>query len=216
MNMNLQNKTLLNELKIDENGIFATAYSKKLFRWKTVVGVIGYRKKKLLGIYNCICIAVQEENSEILHFSPLATRDIWKYQYFIEAIVKYLTDNHKAIGGKAWCARPLDKEGLIIEDNDLYRAYVLCRTLADNIGAPWFDHTQEEECATALTYLSKRLIKDGTEYRQIFKAVEETKFSIQEDGSINIFTSVGYRILEDARSIILSKKAQQKNPAERE
>lgn len=212
--MALYHKTLFEELRIDEHGIFASGYLKKHFRWENIVGVIGYRKKKVLGFYRCLGIAVQDEKSRILHFSLLATRDIWKYQYFLESIVRYLIDNHRARGGKRWCARPLDKEGRIIGDNDLYRSYVLCRILCDRIGVPWFDHAQDEEEAVALTYLSKRLIKDGSEYKQLFEAIEKTRFPIQEDGSINMFASTGYRILDDARSIISSMKAQHGNPAD--
>ncbi|MCK9419130.1 MAG: hypothetical protein M0R70_07110 [Nitrospirae bacterium] len=207
--MELYNKTFLAELKIDEGGVFASGFSKNRLPWGTIVGVIGYRKKKLLGRFYHIGIAVQDDNnSEIKHFSPLVTSDIWKYLYFLESIARHLIDNHRAIGGKTWCARPLDKEGRIIEDNDLYRAYVLCRILSDRIGVSWFDHTQEEEGAVSLTYLSKRLIKNGTECQQLSDALEKTRFSIQEDGSINMFTSTGYRILNDARLLILSKKSQ--------
>jgi hypothetical protein len=212
--MELYSKTLLDELRINENGIFASSYSKKPFHWETIVGIIGYRKKKLLGLYHCIAIAAQDANSEILHFSPFATRDIWKYRYFLESMVHYLINNHRAIGGKTWCARLLDREGCIIEDNDMYRSYIHCRILADRAGVLWFDHTQDEEGAVALTYLSKRLIKDGTEYRQLSEAIEKTRFPVQEDGSVNMFTSTGYRMLDDARSITLAKKDQQKNPAD--
>lgn len=141
-NIELHHKTLLEEIRIDESGIFASGYSKKHFHWdwEKIVIVIGYRKKKILGLSNCICLGAQDENSKILHFSPITTRDTWKYKYFLESIVRYLIDTHGAKGGKAWCARPLDKKGYL-EDNDLYRSYVLCRILADRLGTPWFDHT---------------------------------------------------------------------------
>ncbi len=137
-------------------------------------------------------------------------------QIFSGIIVQFLTSNHNAKGGKSWCARPVDKEGRLIEDNDLYRSYVLCRILADRIGTPWSDHAEDDEAAIAVEYLRRHLIKDGTEHKQISDAIEKTRFPVQEDGSINMFTSVGYRILDDTRSIILSKKAQQKNPADAE
>jgi hypothetical protein len=205
--MKLHHKALLVEVRVDENGIFASSYPQKRFCWETIVSVIGYRKKKLLGLYNCIGFAIQEKNSDILHLSPIETRDTWQYKYFLESIVQFLASNHNAKGGKAWCARPLDKEGRLIEDNDLYRSYVLCRILADRIGTPWLDHAEDDEAAIAVAYLRRHLIKDGAEYKQISDAIEKTRFPVQEDGSINMFTSVGYRILDDARSIILSKKA---------
>ncbi len=83
--MKLHHKTLLVEVRVDENGIFASSYPQKRFRCETIVSVIGYRKKKLLDLYNCIGFAIQEKNSAILHLSPIETRDTWQYKYFLES-----------------------------------------------------------------------------------------------------------------------------------
>ncbi len=206
--MELHHKKLLEEIRIDENGISVSSPFQKFFHWEKVVLVIGYKKESILGFTHCIGLMVQDQNSSMVHFSPFTTRDVWKYRYFLESIVKYLIDKYDAKGSKAWCARPLDKEGRLVEDNGLYRSYVLCRIFADKLGTRWFDHTQDDEEIIALEFLTKHLLRDGTEYRQISEAIDKTRFPVQENGSINMFVSAGYKILDDARMIKFSRKPQ--------
>ena len=76
----------------------------------------------------------------------------------------------------------------------------------------WFlgtHHHQEDEAAVALTFIGKRLAANGTEVSQLTCAIEQTKFTIQENGAISVFGSTGYRILDDHRLRMMNREAQQ-------
>ncbi len=81
--------------------------------------------------------------------------------------------------------------------------------IADKMKVKWFEHTDEEEVETALSFLQNGLVIDGTEVAQILNAIDSAKFHIMRDGSINLFGSSGYRLLEDAKIKFSVQNAQQ-------
>jgi hypothetical protein len=212
--MRLVHKTFGHEVQFDFSngkGILGAFADKRKIAWESVTAVIGYPKKP--GLFRRrfgIDVAFQEQGGEIQHGEVFSTSNEWKYHYFLERTVAYMSKNMSAMGGEAWCARPLNVDGEL-EDNDLFISYIDCRILADKLEIQWFEHSQEDEAAVALTFIKKRLVADGTEVSQLSQAIEETRFHIMEDGSVSVFRSTGYRILEDHLLRMINKGAQQRS-----
>ena len=206
--MILEHKSLGSRVRIDfSSGIYVEHFSKSNISWDSIAAIIGYKSTGIYKVKYNILLAIQENNADIFSGILFSTTNEWEYRYFIEKIVKYLKDKYGAYGGLAWCARTLDKNGQLIKNGDAYKSYVLCRILADTKRIRWFDHTQGEEVIVAFTFIEKRLVKDGTELKQLLRALEETKFVIQENGKIDLWQSTGYRILDDERIKYSSEKA---------
>lgn len=188
----------------NENGILGALADKRKIAWGAIVCVIGYPKSPgLFGPRFGITVAFQEQDGVIQYVEVLSTSNEWKYRYYLEKTVAYMCKKKAALGGETWCARPLNKDGSL-EENDLFRSYVLCRIIADKSEIPVFEHSQEDEAAVALTFIGKRLIADGTEVSQLSRAIEETRFPF-----ISTLGSMGYNTLYDYRLRMINREAQQ-------
>jgi len=198
--MKLQHKTILGKIEVDSlNGIYSNDFKRKKISWEEIVAIIKYTQPGVFRQRHYIGFAYQETNGSIYHGTLITTGDKFKCSYFCEKIVKHLRKGYQAKGGDLWCARMLDGDGIIMDDFSTFQAYVLCRMLADNMKIKWFEHTDDDEVVAGLSFLQNGLALDGNEIAQILNAIEAAKFHIMKDGSINLFGSSGYRLLEDAK-----------------
>jgi hypothetical protein len=179
--------------------------------FENVVCVIGYLKPGWFWPQYAIAVAFQDGHGDIAHCDVLTTNNEFEYRYFLEKTVARLRSEWGAIGGDSWCARVCNADKTL-DHNDHFRAFRLCRMLADKLGSPWFEHTPTDEALVAITFIAKRLMPDGSELAQVSAAIKETGFGVQHDGSFSTFSSTGYRTLDDHRIRLLSQSGPPTEP----
>jgi len=198
--MKLLHKSIFGRIEIDSlNGIYSQHLKDKRILWDQVVAIIKYIKPGWIRQKHFIGFAYQDKKGAVYQGELLATADKFKCLYFCEKIVDYLKKEHRAKGGKMWCARILNENGAIQDNFTMIASYIVCRMIADKMKVNWFEHTDDEEVEAVLTFFKYHFIKDGTESLQIENAINDTRFHIMRDGSVNLFGSSGYRLLDDAR-----------------
>ena len=191
------------------NGILGAFGGNLSIAWNKIICAIGYSKQPgWFGARYGIAIGSQERDGEIQVGEVLCTGSEWQYRYFLEKTVLYLCNKMNALGGESWCARLLTPDGSLGE-NDHYSSYVFCRIMADKLGVPWFEHSDEDEAVVATTYIRNKLVADGAEVTQLDQAIRQTRFAIQADGSISTLGSIGHRILDDHAIRLMSKRNQE-------
>jgi hypothetical protein len=203
----LEHRSFFESLKIDATrGIYSSNIKKEFIPWETVNTIFGYQKPGAFKTNNYVVIGYQDKSGQIFYNKLFSTTNRFKYLHFLTTIVTILKENHEAGGGELWCAQLLDDQGKRIKKADLVQAYLLCRLIAAKLDLKWFDHKYEEEEEIALLYLGKYLKRNGSENRQISEFIQESRFGVHANNDVNLRSSPGYCILDDARSLINSKK----------
>lgn len=173
------------------NGILGAHKEFHKIKWESIVCVIGYPKPiKIFQNNYGISIGFKDKDLNLTYYEVLSTDSEWEYRYFLEKTVLYLKKKFSAIGGESWCS--------IFEDKKIanyYNSYILCRSLADNQQAIWFEQDDHDHINVANDFINKVLAIDGTEASQVWNAIEKTRFKANKDGSFDIVGTLGHQIL---------------------